>query len=422
MRYNYDKKRTEERVSSAKPAGGAHASRSVKQKKTRFSAMFVGVAVAVSLIVGFAAGTRGAEVLTLVGAPFGVEVSTKTLDLSSLQETYRKLDSRYDGKLDTKELVEYANKGMVQATGDEYTQYFTASEAEKLRDDLAGNIGGGIGAEIGLRNSQPTIIRPLKDSPAAQAGLKAGDIVLAVNDSSVRDKTVDEVVQKIRGEIGTTVKLAVERDSEMQEVSITRAEIISPDVESEVVGGVGVITVSRFDKETARKVRAAADDFVRKDLKGVVLDLRGNGGGYLEAGIDVASVWLDNKVVVSERRGEQVIGEKKSAKRPVLQDMPTVVLINAGSASASEIVAGALHDHGRAQLVGEKTYGKGSVQELVSLSNGAELKVTIAKWYTPKGKNITKQGIEPDQEVELTPEDIEADRDPQREAAVKLLK
>lgn len=409
-------------MASSKPAGGASASRPTGQKSTRFSAMFVIAAVTVSLVVGFAAGTRGAEILTVVGAPFGVEVSTKTLDLSSLQETYRKLDARFDGKLSESELIEHANKGMVQATGDEYTQYFTAEEARKLRDDLSGNIGGGIGAEIGLRDAQPTIIRPLKNSPAAAAGLKAGDTVLAVNDTSVQGESVDEVVQKIRGEIGTTVKLAVERDNEVQEISITREEIVSPDVETEVVDNVGVITVSRFDRETASRVRAAADDFVRQDVRGVVLDLRGNGGGYLEAGIDVASVWLNDKVVVSERRGDRVIDEKRSAKNPVLHDTPTVVLINAGSASASEIVAGALHDHGKATLVGEKSYGKGSVQELVSLSNGAELKVTIAKWYTPKGKNITQQGIAPDKEVELTREDIEADRDPQRNAAIEQLK
>lgn len=409
-------------MASSRPTGGASASRPTGQKTTRFSAMFVAAAVGVALIVGFAAGTRGAEILTVIGAPFGVEVSTKTLDLSSLQETYRKLDARFDGELNANELIEHANKGMVQATGDEYTQYFTAEEAQKLRDDLSGNIGGGIGAEIGLRDTQPTIIRPLKNSPAAAAGLKAGDIVLAVNDASVQGESVDEVVQKIRGKIGTTVKLAVERDNEVQEISITREEIVSPDVEAEVVDNIGVITVSRFDRETASRVRAAADDFVRQDVRGVVLDLRGNGGGYLEAGIDVASVWLNDEVVVSERRGNKVIDEKKSAKNPVLHDMPTVVLINAGSASASEIVAGALHDHGKAVLVGEQSYGKGSVQELVSLSSGAELKVTIAKWYTPKGKNITKQGIAPDKTVELTREDIEADRDPQRNAALEQLK
>lgn len=409
-------------MASSKPTGGASASRPAVQKSTRFSSPFVVAAIAVSLVVGFAAGTRGPEILTIVGAPFGVEVSTKTLDLSSLQETYRKLEARYDGKLSANELIEHANKGMVQATGDEYTQYFTAKEAQKLRDDLSGNIGGGIGAEIGLRDSQPTIIRPLKDSPAAEAGLKAGDTVLAVNDTSVQGATVDEVVQKIRGEVGTTVKLAVGHDNDMKEVSITRKEIVSPDVEAEIVDSIGVITVSRFDRETAQKVRAAADDFTRQNVNGVVLDLRGNGGGYLEAGIDVASVWLDDKVVVSERRGDKVIDEKRSAKNPVLQDTPTIVLINAGSASASEIVAGALHDHGKATLIGEKSYGKGSVQELVTLSSGAELKVTIAKWYTPKGKNITQQGIKPDTEVELTREDVEADRDPQRDAALKLLK
>ncbi len=409
-------------MASSRPTVGSSASNHSRRRPTQFSTVFVSTAIAVSLIIGFAAGTRGADILALIGAPFGVEVSTKTLDLSSLQETYRKLDARFDGELDANALIENANKGMVTATDDEYTQYFTESEAKQLRDDLSGNIGGGIGAEIGMRNSQPTVIRPLKDSPAAQAGLKAGDVVMAVNDTSMRGSTVDEVVQNIRGKIGTTVKLAVERDGEVKEVSITREEIVSPDVETEVVGKVGVITVSRFDRSTAQKVRAAADDFLRQDVEGVVLDLRGNGGGYLEAGIDVASVWLEDKIVVSERRGGQILDERKSAKNAVLGTMPTVVLLNAGSASASEIVAGALHDHGNATLVGEKTYGKGSVQELIPLSSGAELKVTIAKWYTPKGKNITKQGIAPDEKVELTKEDIEADRDPQRDRALELLK
>lgn len=392
-----------------------------RNKKTTFSSVFVISAVVVAALVGFVAGTRGSELASLVGGAFGVEVVTGQLDTSSLEETYRKLNAKFDGDLDQAKLIEQANKGLVSAAGDDYTQYFTKKEAAQLQADLAGNIGGGIGAELGERNNVVTVIRPLKGTPAEAAGVKAGDVVIGINGKSVSGETVDDVVQKIRGEVGTTVKLVVERDGEPKEFSITREEIVAPDVESSVQDGVGIIKVARFDRDTAQRVRAAADDFKRQNVRGVVLDLRGNGGGYLEAGIDVASIWLDDQVVVSERRGGKVIDERTSAKNPVLGDVPTVVLINAGSASASEIVAGALHDHDKATLIGEKTFGKGSVQELVPLSNGAELKVTIARWYTPNGKNITKEGIKPDTAVELTPEDLDADRDPQLDAALKQL-
>lgn len=404
------------------PSSDARASHGSHQKKSAFSTAFVVVAVVIASLVGFVAGTRGTELLSFVGSNVGIEVRTDELDLSPLQETYRKLQARFDGKLDDAKLVEYANKGMVEATGDEYTQYFTAKEAEDLRNDLSGNIGGGIGAEIGKRNDKTTIIRPLDNSPAAKAGLQAGDVVIEVNDELVTGATVDEVVQKIRGEVGTTVKITVDRDGEPNQFSVTREEIIAPDVESEVVANnIGVIKVSRFDRETGANVRKAAEEFQKRDVKGVVLDLRGNGGGYLEAGIEVASVWLDDQVVVSERKGNKVIDERKSGSNPVLGDMPTTVLINAGSASASEIVAGALHDHGKATLVGEKSFGKGSVQELFDMSNGASLKVTIAKWYTPKGKNISESGIAPDTKVEMTADDINANRDPQLDTAVKQL-
>lgn len=387
----------------------------------KFSATFVIVAVLVASAVSFVAGTRGSELLGLLGGVLPVQVHTGELDLSSVQETYRKLSAKYDGKLDETKLVQAANKGLVSAAGDDYTQYFTAKEAEDLRNDLSGNIGGGIGAELGKRNNVVTVIRPLENSPAARAGVAAGDVVVAVNGESTRDATVDDVVKKVRGQVGSTVKLTVLRDGEQKEFSVTRQEIVAPDVESKVTNGVGVITVSRFDKDTGTKVRSAAESLKRQNVKGVILDLRGNGGGYLEAGIDTASVWLNDQVVVSERRDGKVIEERRSGKNPVLADVPTVVLINAGSASASEIVAGALHDNGKVKLLGEKSFGKGSVQELVELSDGAELKVTIARWYTPNGKNITKDGIAPDTKVDLTKDDINAGRDPQLDAALSQL-
>lgn len=408
-------------MATTEPTHGSHAPNGGRKQKATFSATFVMVAVVVAAIVSFIAGTRGTELLALAGNTFGVEVRTGELDLSSLQETYRKLDAKFDGNLDKNKLIESANKGLVSAAGDDYTQFFTAKEAQDLQNDLSGNIGGGIGAELGNRSDKVTIIRPLENSPAAKAGLAAGDIVVAVNGDDTRAATVDDVVKKIRGEVGSTVKMIVDRDGEPKEFSVTREEIVAPDVESKVTNGVGVLKVSRFDKETGTNVRAAAEDFKKQGVKGVVLDLRGNGGGYLEAGIDVASVWLNDQVVVSERRGDKVIDERKSAKNPVLGDVPTIVLINAGSASASEIVAGALHDHKKATLVGEKSFGKGSVQELIDLSTGAQLKVTVARWYTPNGKNITKEGIAPDTKVDLTKDDVNASKDPQLDAALSQL-
>ncbi len=408
-------------MAQKQPEGGLHDAKSRQRKdQTSFSGFFVIGAVIIAVLVGFVAGTRGTELLGLFGQNLGVQIETGQLDTSSLQEVYRKLNAKFDGKLDQDKLIQYANRGMVQAAGDDYTQYFSAKEAQELRDDLSGNIGGGIGAELGKRNDRVTVIRPLVDSPAARAGVQAGDAILAVNDKAADKQSVDEVVKQIRGEIGTTVKLTIERDGETKEISVTREKIVAPDVESKLVGDekLGLITVSRFDKDTGSKVRSAAEDMKKRGVSGVILDLRGNGGGFLDAGVDVAGVWLNNKVVVSERRGGKVVEELRSGKDAILDGVPTVVLINAGSASASEIVAGALSDHGAATLIGEKSFGKGSVQELIDLTNGDSLKVTVARWYTPNGKNITKDGIAPNQKVDLTKEDFNAGRDPQLDAAI----
>jgi carboxyl-terminal processing protease len=184
---------------------------------------------------------------------------------------------------------------------------------------------------------------------------------------------------------------------------------------------VGILTISRFDSETSSLARAASRDFKNQGVKAVILDLRGNGGGYVDAAQDLAGLWLDGKVVVTERSGGKVVDELKSTSNPILASIPTVVLVNGGSASASEIVAGALQDYKVAKLVGEKTFGKGSVQKLIDLPEGAQLKVTVARWYTPSGKNITKEGIAPDVAVTLSAEDVNADLDPQFDAAMKAL-
>lgn len=344
-----------------------------------------------------------------------------TLDLSSVQETYQALKSNYDGELDEAALIEGASKGLVEAVGDAYTVFMNADQTSQFDDSLTGNIGGGIGVELGLRDDVPTVIRVLEDNPAQAAGVQVGDVVAAVNGEDSLDWSVSEVVDKVRGEAGTTVKLTVLRGGAEQDISVTRAIVSNPSVYGEVVDGIGRMTISRFDSNTGSLARSIAREFNDKNVTGVVVDLRGNGGGYVTAAQDVAGIWLDNKVVVEERSGGRVTEELKSGKDPILAGVPTVVLVNESSASASEIVAGALRDHGAATLVGETTFGKGSVQKLVDLSQGATLKVTIARWYTPAGVNISETGIKPSVEVIRTADDINAGRDPQLEAALGVL-
>lgn len=378
--------------------------------------------LACAIIVGYAGGTRNDQIVGTVAPFLGFKVVTGSLDLDSVQTTYRQLKAKFDGELDEQKLIEGASRGMVAAAGDDYTTYFDQEEAEEFRKDLAGDIGGGIGAEIGSRDLKPTVIRTLPGTPADKSGLKSGDVIVAVNDIATAGKILDDVVDMIRGEVGTTVKLTVLRGLETKEFTITRAQIKSPSVEREIRNGIGILTLRRFDETTADQARKAAQYFRSRNVKGVILDLRGNGGGLLTAAREIAGIWLRDKVVVSERAGEHIVDELKSGNDPLLEGVPTVVLINGSSASSSEIVAGALQDHGVAKLIGEKTYGKGSVQQLINLPNGALLKVTIAKWYTPKGKNINENGIKPDIEVDYTIKDANADRDPQLDRALKVLK
>jgi len=389
-------------------------------KKWNFNPGTFFLVIGIAAIIGFAAGMRSDIIISAIAPSLGLKVEAGTLDLSSVQQSYRNLKANFDGELDQKKLVEGASRGLVEAVGDPYTVYMNKAEVDEFNKDLSGNIGGGIGAEIGLRDNAPTVLRTLKDTPAAKSGLMAGDVIIGINDEESTTWTVDETVKRIRGEVGTTVKVAVLRDNQSKEFTITRASISNPSVESKVEDGVGILTISRFDESTASTARRAAQDFKSQNVSKIILDLRGNGGGYLTAAQDVAGLWLRDKVVVAERTNGKVTEELRSGKEPLLEGIPTVVLVNAGSASASEIVAGALQDHGAAKLVGEKTFGKGSVQKIAPLTEGAVLKVTIAKWYTPKGKNITKEGIMPDKKVDLTRDDANAGRDPQMEAAKAL--
>lgn len=371
-------------------------------------------------IVSFVAGARSDALFANVASVFGVRTSNKTIDLSSVQKTYQELVANYDGKLDTQKLIYGANRGLVEAAGDPHTAYMDPDETKEFDKSLSGQIGGGIGAEIGLRNNKPTIIKPLENSPAQKAGIKAGEAIVKVNDEASSDWSVEKVVSKIRGEVGTSVKLTLLSGSQTREVSVVRQNIVSPAVESEIDGEIGILKVNRFGDDTVSLARKYASEFVEKGVKKVILDLRNNPGGTVGAAQGLLGIWLDNQIAMTERRGSEIVKTLRTTGTPILGNIKTVVLINGNSASASEITAGALREYGKATLVGQKSYGKGSVQIVLGLPGGSQMKVTEARWYTPKGKNIDKTGIEPDVKVDLSSDDVNNNVDPQMDKAKSL--
>ena len=377
----------------------------------------------VMLIVGFIGGTRKTELLNLVSPVFGLQRQTDELNLSSVQETFKTLNAKFDGNLDKKKLIEGASKGLVNATGDKFTTYMDSKEAEEFNKSLSGDIGAGIGVEIGIRNNLPTVIRALKNNPAIESGIQSGDIILEVNGESVSGMSIDEVTSKIKGEAGTSVKIKISRNKEEKEFSVTRAKISNPSVELNISNGIAILTISRFDNETGNLAKKYAQEIKQRGVSKVILDLRGNGGGYVTAAQSVASLWLKKgSLIVSEKKGVKNIDQIHANGDSILAGIQTIVLADNSSASASEIVVGALKDHKVARFYGVKTYGKGSVQEPIKINNGAILKVTIAKWYTPSGKNINGEGISPDKEVKITSEQINSGQDPQLDSAKEALK
>jgi carboxyl-terminal processing protease len=292
--------------------------------------------------------------------------SPTSLDLSSVERVYATLRSQFDGSINAQKLIEGAKAGMVSAAGDPYTVYFTKSQANDYLNNLDGQFSG-IGAELDTKNNQLIVVSTIPNSPAAKAGLQSNDVITEVNNKSTSGWSVDQAVATIRGKAGTTVTLAVARAGQAMSFSIIRANITDPSVTwSENSNNIGVMTISRFADDTEGLAQKAAQEFKSKDVKGVIVDLRGDGGGYLTAAQAVSSLWLpEGKTIVQERRGSTVVQTITATGGSILKGIPTVVLVDGGSASASEITAGALHDNGAAKLVGEQTFGKGSVQQIL---------------------------------------------------------
>jgi len=386
-----------------------------------------GVTVAAGLIFISGLGIGSGRIILSKDQLFRTSVQqtdTDNLDYSSVEQVYDALRKDYDGQLDTEKILDGIKSGLATASGDPYTEYLNKKEAQEFDDQLSGTFSG-IGAELGKdEQGNIIVISPIAGFPAEKAGLKAQDIIVEVDGESITGKTISEAVGKIRGEKGTTVKLRIVRNrSQELNLEITRDTITIASVESKVLdGNIGYIKITRYGDDTVQRAPAAASDLKSKNVVGIILDVRNNPGGLLDASVGVSGLWLDKgKTVLQEKRDGKVIRTYSAKGTPILKDIKTIVLINAGSASASEITAGALRDNGAATLIGVKSYGKGSVQQLERLGDGSVLKVTIARWFTPNGINIDKEGIKPDTEVKPTEEDTKAQRDPQLEAAKAAL-
>jgi len=357
--------------------------------------------------------------------------SSSTVDFGLFWDVWTQVQEKFvnRGQLDAQKMVYGAIAGMLKALGDPYTVFFTPAENESFSQSLKGNFEG-IGAEIGIRNDILTVISPLENSPAKKAGLKSGDKILKIDDKITTDLTAEEAVGLIRGPKGTKVRLNIARDgwTEAKEITITRDVINVPitKLDFKDVNGKKIAHLSfyQFTENSGAEFARAAQQILTSGASGILLDLRDNPGGYLDSAVDIAGWFLPEKtLVVTEDYGNGKKNENRSSGTNKFGSYPVVVLINGGSASASEILAGALRDNiPSVKLVGAKSFGKGSVQEFENLRSGTSLKITVAKWLTPSGHSIMDDGLEPDIKADLTKEDVDNGRDPQLDKALELFK
>ncbi len=347
------------------------------------------------------------------------------INFSLFWETYNKLKEKYVdlGKINEQDIVYGAIAGMVNSVKDPYTIFMDPEETKNFMEDISGSFEG-VGMEIGTKDNVLQVIAPLEGTPAQKAGLRAGDKIIKVNDESTFGLGLDEVVAMIRGPRGTSVVLNIFRDGweNAKDIEIVRGVIEVPSLKWELINGnVAYIQLYHFTEKADTDFTKMAIQILASNADKIILDLRNNPGGYLEVARDIAGFFLERgKVVTIESAGEKNT-DYKARGNPVFLDYPVVILINEGSASASEILAGALRDNRGIELIGKTSFGKGSVQQLEELTGGSSLKVTTAKWLTPKGETISEVGLRPDIEVEFTEEDYNAEKDPQLEKAIEVI-
>ncbi|MEA1926329.1 MAG: S41 family peptidase [Patescibacteria group bacterium] len=349
------------------------------------------------------------------------------VDFNIFWDAWKKIDKGYidKDKLDPQARVYGAISGMVGALGDPYSGFMDPEETKDFSTDMEGSFEG-IGAELGMKDGILTIIAPIEGMPAEKAGLRAGDKIIKINDDIASDITINKAVKKIRGKKGTDVSLTILRGDETttREITITRSRIeIKSAIYEKKDDSIAYIKIKKFADDTSKEFNKAVSMAIADNTKGIILDLRNNPGGFLNISVDMTSKFVPKgEVVVWERKGDGSMTSYKARGGNSLSGVPVVILINEGSASASEIMAGALRDINQAILIGKKSFGKGSVQQLESLRDGSSLRITIAKWLTPLEKSIHEVGLEPDIEVELTNEDFENKRDPQYDCAMEEIK
>lgn len=398
------------------------------------------------LVIGFSVGyefnqRRDTGASSAIGQVVNAEkipdYLTKDVDFNEFWQVWNYVKTNYvKPDVPDTQLFYGALGGIVASLGDPYSVFFEPEISQKFNEELSGSFQG-IGAEIGLKDSHLTVIAPLPGTPADRAGLKAGDFILTIDEQDTTNISLDYAVSIIRGPKGTPVKLSVftTGDKEPHDLTIVRDSIEIDSVrfartdakgvtQQEGVlleNGIAYLHLSYFNENTLADWNKTVQAVITKNPKGIILDLRNNPGGFLSTAIEVAGEWVDGKTVVKEQLRDGSKVEHKAERQARFAGIPTVVLVNGGSASGAEIVAGALQDYGVAKLVGQTTFGKGSVQDLKQFSDGSSVKLTIAEWLTPNDRNINKEGIKPDVEVDRTKEDYENDLDPQLDKALEIL-
>lgn len=398
--------------------------------KKAFGVFFVLLLFGLTYFSGYEQGressvTASEAILSPADAIIINKQGDSTIDFSLFWKVWEILKNKYVDKssLDAKELFYGAIDGMLAATGDPYTTFFSPKENQEFNEDISGTFEG-IGAEMGMKDDVITIIAPLEGAPAEKAGLLPGDKIVKINGVISSSYSLDEAVKNIRGPKGTEVTLTIFRngDEETRDIVVKRDVILVKSVRFEMKDdSIAYIRVNRFGDDTEAAFKSASKELLAKKAQGVIVDVRSNPGGYLETAVAMGSLMLPTgKVVVIEENGSGKHVELKARGGDILSSLPTVVLINEGSASASEILAGALRENREnVRLVGKKSFGKGSVQELIPVNKETAVKITVAKWLTPSGKQIHNVGITPDVEVGITAEDRENKRDPQLDKAIE---
>lgn len=352
-------------------------------------------------------------------------VRSRAMDANLFQQVWRIAQTEYVKQpVSDQDLFYGSLRGIVSALKDPYSIFLDPTMASSFKQEINGSFEG-IGIEIGVKKNQLTVIAPLPGTPADKAGLKAGDQIIGINHLDTTNMAVDYASTLIRGKRGTKVKLTIMRQGwpQPKDIEIVRAKIVVKTVQWEMKDNdIVYLKISHFDSTTAKDLATAVKEIMTHNPQKMILDLRNNPGGYLDTAVDMAGYWLPNQTVVMSKDAQKQTQIFTSSKYGQLANVKLIVLINGGSASAAEILAGALQDYQKGTLVGETTFGKGSVQDLIDLPGGSSIKVTIAYWYTPKGRQINEVGINPDIKVTLTNQDYDQNKDPQLDKALEMLK